>query len=70
MEPRGEGWVGGNVANARGPETSASPKTSEIYDSTRGLQHFFHIIRHSALGARKGDGKSLPRGEGFRAGVT
>ena len=31
---------------------------------------FFHIIRHSALGARKGDSKSLPRGEGFRVGVT
>ena len=22
------------------------------------------------IGARKGDGKSLPRGEGFRVGVT
>ena len=55
------------MREGRNPRTI---KTSETHDSTRGLQHFLHIIRHSALGARKGDGKSLPRGEGFRVRVT
>ena len=30
----------------------------------------FCFIGHSNLGAREGDSKSLPRGEGFRVGVT
>ena len=31
---------------------------------------FALFIGHSDPGAREGDSKSLPRGEGFRVGVT